>query len=673
MAEQGQWPWSRNKLAQMVDGLFDYYQVDLLAFDIAFSEPDNTTPLAELERLAHRELAGDAGFQATLQALKPRFAYDDIFAGSLKNRPVVLSFFTNLQAEAINPENALPLSLGSTTNQAFAASIPKAESYGANLQMLQKTAAGAGYFNNPMVDQDGVYRRIPLLTQYDGQIYEAFALAVYRQALGSSPVNFITEDSYDSQNTVLEGIRVLDYTIPTNADSSILVPYRGPQKSFAYYSATDILNKTIDKNLLAHKIVLVGTTAAGLMDLRSTPVQNVYPGVEIHANIVSALLDRQIKSKPAYMLAFEWLELLLIGLFGIALFSVLSPLGNALLFLGMGLTITGGNLYLWTEADIDSFLATPLLLLSLLFFNQFTFGYFLESRRKKHLSKIFGLYIPPELVNQMVKSGQQFNVTGESRQMTVLFSDIRGFSSISENLEPHDLCELINEILSPVTQVIHQNHGTIDKYIGDAVMAFWGAPLDDRNHASHAIGSALAILPVLEEINWRFSLRGWPEIKIGIGVNTGKMSVGNMGSNFRMAYTVMGDAVNLGSRLEGLTKIYGVPIIVSQTSKQQAPEFIYRELDRVTVKGKSASLSIYQPLGKQGEVDRETLEQLPKLEQAMKLYRRGYWLEAEQAFQRLSRQNPEDLLYRMYLRRIESFKDYSPGESWDGVYEHTDK
>jgi len=224
-----------------------------------------------------------------------------------------------------------------------------------------------------------------------------------------------------------------------------------------------------------------------------------------------------------------------------------------------------------------------------------------------------------------------------------------------------------------MTHAIKEENGTVDKFIGDAVMAFWGAPLHNSQHASHAIEAAMNIIPVIEDINWQFAARGWPRIDMGIGINSGKMSVGNMGSNFRMAYTVMGDAVNLGSRLEGLTKHYGVSIIVSESSKALAPEYVYRELDYVTVKGKLKPVSIYQPLGKIGEVGQSTLRQLEELNLALQLYRQHRWQDAEQCFHQLAEENPTDELYQLYLRRIAHYKDNPPGHEWSGVFVHTSK
>lgn len=286
---------------------------------------------------------------------------------------------------------------------------------------------------------------------------------------------------------------------------------------------------------------------------------------------------------------------------------------------------------------------------------------------------MFGQYIPPELVEQMSRSDEEFSLKGESREMTVLFSDVRGFTTISEGMEPQELCELINDILTPVTRVIHEHKGTIDKYIGDAIMAFWGAPMQNPQHASYAVRAGLAILQALKTIQKDFKAKGWPEVDIGIGLNTGTMSVGNMGSQFRIAYTIMGDAVNLGSRLEGLTKQYGVKMIVSESTLLAAPEFTYRELDKVRVKGKHKPITIYEPLGVTEDISSEQLQILDLLNQGLHGYRQQQWAAAQLIFEQLAERYPHDKLYPIYLERIAYYLEAPPEIDWDGAFTHTSK
>jgi len=299
--------------------------------------------------------------------------------------------------------------------------------------------------------------------------------------------------------------------------------------------------------------------------------------------------------------------------------------------------------------------------------------YQLERDQKQMISKTFGQYIPAELVEEMSKTGEQVQVGGESREMTVLFSDVRGFTTISEGLSPNDLTKLMNAFLSPMTKVIQSQRGTIDKYMGDAIMAFWGAPLKDQDHARHAVQAALLMVQTMNELSIEFVARGWKPLKVGIGLNTGIMNVGNMGSDFRLAYTVLGDAVNLGSRIESLTKQYGVDVMISEFTHAAVPDVICREIDLVRVKGKDEPVRLFEPLGFAGDVDAETLGRLERHQEALDLYRAQNWAAARAHFEALSAEEPNRFIYKLYLERIGVFEDHAPGQDWDGVYTHKEK
>lgn len=675
LAKEGRWPWRRDKLAALVDVLFDHYSVKLLGFDVVFSESDTSGGIELLDKLASGPLQKDTRFLSTLESVRPQLSYDDLFAKSLKNRAVVLGYIVSHLAEKTPEVGMLPTPLAATAELPFSSLLFKEKSYAANLSKLQTAAMSGGFFNNPNVDEDGVYRRLPLLINYNGHIYEALSLILYKTLLGMPEVKFITGEGYGKSNTdsQLEGLDIEGLHIPVDQTSTLLVPYRGRQGSFPYVSATDVLSGATSQETLKDKIVIIGTSAAGLLDLRVTPVQNAYAGVEIHANILSSLLDQTIKSRPGYILGLELVELLMICLLAIFIFPRVSVLLSAIIFCVL---LVGGivfNFYCWATLNIDTMLATPITLLTALYGIQLFFGFFFESRKKKQMSNMFGQYIPPELVEQMSHSDEEFSLKGESREMTVLFSDVRGFTTISEGMEPQELCELINDILTPVTRVIHEHKGTIDKYIGDAIMAFWGAPMHNPQHAAYAVRAGLAILQALTVIQEDFKAKGWPEVDIGIGLNTGKMSVGNMGSQFRIAYTIMGDAVNLGSRLEGLTKQYGVKMIVSESTLLAAPEFTYRELDKVRVKGKHKPITIYEPLGVTADISSEQTQILDLLNQALQGYRQQQWTIAQNIFEQLAEQCPHDKLYSIYLKRIAYYFESPPGADWDGAFTHTSK
>lgn len=675
LAKEGRWPWRRDKLAYLVDMLFDYYNVKLLGFDVVFSEPDTSGGVELLEKLASGPLQNNADFLTTLDKVRPQLSYDDMFAKSLENRPVVLGYFASHIVEKTPEIGMLPAPVADAAQWPFSPLLFKEQSFAANLPKLQTAALSGGFFNNPNVDEDGVYRRLPLLVNYKGQMYEALSLALFRTLLGMPEIKFVAGEGYGENNidSHLEGLDIENFHIPVDQSSTLLVPYRGRQGSFPYISATDVLNGVVDVDQLKDKIAIVGTSAAGLLDLRVTPVQNVYAGVEVHANILSGLLDQTIKSRPSYIMAVELIELLLICLVAVLAFPRLPVLLSALTYIALLVAGISLNFYGWSAWNLDTVLASPITLLTLLYGVQIFFGFFFESRKKKQMGDMFGQYIPPELVEQMSQSDEEFSLKGESREMTVLFSDVRGFTTISEGMEPQELCELINGILTPVTRVIHDSQGTIDKYIGDAIMAFWGAPMNNPRHAYYAVKAGLTILQTLTTIQQEFKAKGWPEIDIGIGLNTGKMSVGNMGSQFRIAYTVMGDAVNLGSRLEGLTKQYGVKMIVSETTLHAAPEFAYRELDKVRVKGKHKPITIYEPLDLAENIKPEQQQTLDLLNQGLQQYRQQQWTGAQAIFDRLAAQFPSDKLYAIYQQRIAYYLESPPEADWDGAFTHTSK
>ena len=302
-----------------------------------------------------------------------------------------------------------------------------------------------------------------------------------------------------------------------------------------------------------------------------------------------------------------------------------------------------------------------------------SYGYFVETRGKRLLTGLFGQYIPPELVEEMSESPEQYSLNAESRQLTVLFSDVRGFTSISENLTPQDLSDLMNHFLTPMTAIIHHSRGTIDKYMGDAIMAFWGAPLNDPEHAANAVGSALEMIEVLKIVNSQFELKEWPPLRVGIGIHSGDMSVGNMGSEFRVAYTAMGDNVNLGARIEGLTKVYGVDIICSEQTVDLAPDFIYRKVDKVRVKGKAKSTTLYEPLCKKADITSLINEELRLNDQMLEAYSSQNWEEAHKILKKIESISEKPKKYNVYGARINSLKSIKLEADWNGVYDHETK
>ncbi len=663
----GHWPWRRDKISALLKKLFDEYGIVIAGFDVVFAEPDESSGLPVLDQLAKGQLKDVGQFQTALKELRPELDYDGIMAQTLKGRPVVLGYYFNHE-EAVQ-SGAIPKPV--LTKEAFQGrriSFTSWQGYGGNLPEFQANAANGGHFN-PLVDADGVSRRVPMLAEFHGDYYEALSLAVIRVLAGYPKVEpgFADEKLSSKSYSGLEWLKVGPVTIPVDDTVSALIPYRGYRGSFKYISLADVYFDKVPKEELKGKIALIGASAPGLLDLRSTPVGSVYPGVEIHANMIAAMLDGNFKHKPAYMLGAEVTLLLIAGIALSLLLPLLSPLRAMLASLLAIVLITGLDVLLWTKGGLVLPLASSLSMVIVMFGFDMSWGYFVESRSKRQFTDLFGQYVPPELVDQMAKDPERYSMEGKSEELTVLFSDIVGFTSISESLAPKELSQFINDYLTAMSLVIRNNRGTLDKYIGDAIMAFWGAPVADPEHARQGVITAMAMQAELDQLRAQMLARGWPDIRIGVGVNTGNMRVGDMGSKLRKAYTVMGDAVNLGSRLEGLTRVYGVGIIVGPNTRQTVKDVVFREIDRVKVKGKDEPVDIFEPIGIEGQVDSKVIDELKLWHKALKAYRAQNWDEAEMNLFNAQRMSPECKLYQLYFDRIQQCRADPPGPDWDGV------
>ena len=670
LGEIGQWPWNRNILSKINDVLFEHYEIKAIGYDIVFAEADIDEGAKLLDEMANGSLQDDPQFIEEYHRVISSLQHDKRFSESLKDRKTVMGFV--MDTDSIKGGLPKPITrLDKKTLKKLA--INKTEGYTANLKLLQESAFSGGFFNNPLLDDDGVFRRVPLLQTYKNELHESLALALARAATGSPVIEMVVETNEDSGDLFLEWITIGEIAIPVDHQSGVLVPYIGKQKSFEYVPATDVLNKKVDKNILNGKIILFGTSAPGLLDLRTIPLEPAYPGVEVHANIIQGILDGRILHAPGYTKGYEFIVISLIGILLTFSLPMLSALYSTLVIFGSIVLLIASNFYAWTNAQLVLPIAAPVLLVILLFALQMTYGFFVESRGKRQLAHLFGQYVPPELVEEMSEKMDDINLDGEMREMSVLFSDVRGFTTISESLEPKELTDYINAFLTPITKVIHDDRGTIDKYMGDAVMAFWGAPLKDEQHALHALTAAIGIVERMKTLREEFSEKHWPEIYVGVGVNTGIMNVGNKGSEFRVDYTVLGDAVNLGSRLEGLTKVYGVDIITSEYTKHAVPEFEYRELDRVRVKGKAKPVTIFEPLGLLENIDKSERKLLKQFHIGIKQYRAQNWDAAEREIFGLSQLDPERKIYKIYMDRIMHYRENPPAADWDGSFTHTSK
>ncbi len=566
LAEQGRWPWDRGRIAALAEALVDRGGAAVVGFDVVFAERQAGT--------------GD----------------DARLAQALAGRPIVLGYYFSSDREG-RTSGALPPSLydGDAAGE-LAGRVTHANGFGANLGELQRAARSSGFFNPFLgggLDPDGVIRALPLLAAYRGAVYDSLAVAVLREYLGNGSI------AVRGDRLAIDGARGR-VELPVSAGFTAMVPVvgrGGPAGGhFRYLSATDVLEGRVDASLLRGRIVLVGTTAPGQTDLRATSVSEVFPGVEIHASLLSGALDGRLKQRPVEAPAIGALATLVVaGALALAL-PALGALGAVLASVVGAMTLAGINAIAYSNLGLVLPLAASLAAVLALGLFNLTAGWFAEGRARRAMVELFGEYVAPELVEQMARDPFSYRIArSANRELTILFADIRGFTRIAETMEPEALREYINAFLTGMTGIIHAHRGTVDKYMGDAVMAFWGAPIEDPAHADHAVSAALAMQVEVGRMSEMLRARGLPPLAVGIGINTGVVRVGDMGSKLRRAYTVIGDAVNLASRFEGLTKQYEVPIIVGEGTVQRCRQHAFFELARANVAGRAESVRVFVP------------------------------------------------------------------------------
>ncbi|HMU86482.1 MAG TPA: adenylate/guanylate cyclase domain-containing protein, partial [Agitococcus sp.] len=664
LKQEGRWPWSREKLAKLVEAL-QRQQVKLIGFDVVFSEEERN---AVQQVLAHSGLSDQA--KQELQPLIPVLDGDKKFAQAITQK-TVLGFFLH-GAGGIN-SGVLPTPLLTVEPRDLdKITINFMPDYTGNLAVFANAALGEGFITT-LPDVDGVMRRSPLVLRYENGLYSSLSLELARIYLNQSSIQLQMVKSGGQLR--LESINLGNHKIYTDESGMALIPYKGKGKSYTYISATDILNNPNNMPVLKDAIVLVGTSALGLTDLRTTPLQTGYPGVEIHANLLDAIIQsvgdqNHMYYRPDWEPGITFLILLLSGLAFVFILPMLEP-AYMLAVAGAWLTLLViVNLVSWKVSHLDFPLAILVISTFSIAILNIGYGFLRTNNQKREMKMLFGQYVPPAHVERMLENHHLAGLEGESRHMTVLFSDIRSFTTISEGLKATKLKQMLNEFFTPITGIIFQHNGTIDKYVGDMVMAFWNAPLLDANHAEHAIDAALSMLIKVEELKPIFVAKGLPEVNIGVGINTGFMNVGDMGSMYRRTYTVLGDSVNLGSRLESITKFYGVKLLVGEGTYDLAPQFLYRLVDKIIVKGKREPVCVYEPVCRVEEASDSRKQRIEQYNQALAHYYSREWDAAEKILRQLHKADPERKLYKMYLERIDELRYEVLPDDWMGVFEH---
>lgn len=663
LSEIGQWPWPRNVLADLTNRLTAMGAV-VIAFDAMFPERDRMSP----PQLAHTIPGLD---EKARKALGQQPSNDSLFAQAMKKSRVVLATAAVTQpvpapAEKVRAKLAIA-SIGGDPRRF----LLKYAGIVHSLPELESAARGLGHVTfGP--EPDGVVRRIPLVVNIDGKIIPTLVLEILRVATGRSAITIKSDDAGVSS------IIVGKVSIPTSRDGRKWVYFSRPGMQI-YVSASDILKRRVSADTVKGKLVLIGTSAAGLKDVRPTPVSTAMPGVEVHAQLLEAILSGANLSRPNYALGAELVILLMTGLLVIVLIPRIGALTTLASFIAVTAALAGGSWYLFeTEdalIDVSYSIAGAFSVYTVVTFDK----YMREETGRKVIRSAFDHYLSPEMVARLAEDPKQLTLGGEAREMTIMFSDVRGFTAISERTSAEDLTRLVNMIMTRLTDVVLEHNGTIDKYIGDCLMAFWNAPLHDPTHARNASMAALGMMEGMKSLNEELKREvaqgdsGLPEnIAVGIGLNTGECLVGNMGSTHRFNYSVLGDTVNLTARLEGQTAYYGCPIILGEETAQQAADLALLEIDLILVKGKAHPSRIFALLGDAVLGKDKTFTDLIEPHNEMLVaYRARDWRSASERLVRcraLSGQFQLEQLYALYAERIRRFIHEDPGADWDGVF-----
>jgi adenylate cyclase len=664
LSAYGQWPWPRTLLADLLARLYQW-QAAAIAFDVVFAEPDRASPNEAVK--SFRNL--DDGTRELLANLPSN---DEHFAKVIGEGKVVLGQSGASAANAHSP--------GSHPETGFATMGPDPLRYLVgfphllrNLPELEQAAAGRGLFSI-LPEQDGIVRRVPIVMKADDKMVPALTLDLLRVVTGSSTVLIRTDEAGVSS------VAVPGLELPTDRNGRIWVHF-SPHDNARYVSAKSVIEGTAAPEKFGGKLVLVGTSAIGLLDVKTTPVSRAMPGVEVHAQLLEAALTDSLLGSPGYAIAAEMTAAVVIG----GALSLLAPIVSVLTLLATAVlaaaAIIAGSWIAYSRYQMLFDATFALLALLTIYMSVIVVGYFREQLDRRRIRSAFGQYLSPTLVERLAKSSKHLVLGGEDRIMTVLFSDVQGFTAISESYKdnPHGLTTLMNRFLTPVTNAIIARNGTIDKYMGDAVMAFWNAPLDDATQESDACHAALDMLERVHELNQVREREAFEAaavfvpIKNGIGINTGRCTVGNMGSDLRFQYTVMGDTVNLASRLEGQTRAYGLSnIIGSRTAAAVANEFALLEIDTVRVKGKAEPEVVFTIVAR-GEVAKSPeFKSLQDAWGAVRVcYRKQDWAGALKMIE-ACRSNCERFglagLADTYTDRIRRLQQSPPGADWDGVF-----
>lgn len=688
--EFGRWPFSRRYYAQAFDNL-KKLGVKWVGFDSIYSEAEKTfledaTPVL---KTMNRGGASAKNWQQ-LQEMLQNSPSDHLFADSLTRfGNIVLGYFYfGNKQEAVDGLNGRDpfIGLDAMSESQLAFDMPQGrqlsdyhikKAYGivSNTPLIASSSKTFGFFSND-ADDDAINRWGVLVADVGGTLMPSLALKTVAEYLDRDA--FVFFDSVGIESIALinrqDQSDVIEIPVDPLGGGRILINHLGPAYSFPHFSLADAYNNSFtekQKAALKGSMLLMGATATGINDLRPNPFDPAIDGVENHAAMIDNIASKDFLRRPTSIFAIELMIVLGIGLLYAPIMLWSSALFSGLSVFAFLIGYYYVDKYLWFSRGIWAYMAVPYSEIIAMYVGTTLYKYVTEEAEKKMVKGVFQHYLSPEVIEQVLDNPDALRLGGEKKELTVFFSDVRSFTTISESLTPEKLCELMNEYFTPMTSIILRGNGVLDKYIGDAIMAFWGAPVNLPNHADAAAASCVEMLFALDKIREDFPKKGFPVIDIGIGLNTGLMSVGNMGSGERFCYTVMGDSVNLGSRLEGLTKEYGIKVMISEFTKNKLTpgKFLVRDLDDIRVKGKNEPVNVFEIM--RPDFLREThliKEFIEAFETGRKFYKVQDWQNSQKAFFQCLQIKPDDKATGLYMERIQEYMTESPGETWDGVY-----
>ena len=671
---EGRWPWPRRVMGGLLKAVDDHGAL-VIGLDMGFFEPDlNLRQKAILDLRDRFRADGDAGESgktaARLEALAAEEDEDQVLAATIRqlDAPLVLGHFFYGKGSKFVPE-APPEDF--FQKAAFPVVITKGNpregrlrdwaGVETNIPLVREASKYSGSFN-VVTDPDGSVRWMPLVLRYQGRFFPSLALQMLAAAFPEFPLSVKVDDSG------IQDVRLGPVSIPTNDKGDLLVNFYGPGYSFPSYSATAVMRGEVPADCLKGRIVVVGNTTMGLYDMRPTSFDPVFPGVELHCTVMENIIQQEFMSRSDRVRTFYDLG----ALFGLAaLFFIVQYFVHGIALGAITVAFLGGYVatthYLFLGPGIWINHVYPVLSLGIGYFGVSMHRYLTEAREKRRTRQTFSLYVPQAVVEEMLAHPDRLRLGGEKKELSVMFSDIRGFTTISEKLPAEELVPLLNGYLTRMTEVVFEHQGTVDKYIGDAIMAIFGAPLPQEDHPARACATALDMMRNLRVLQEEWRSQGLPVLNIGIGINTGMMTVGNMGSERRFDYTVLGDNVNLASRLEGLTKVYGASIIVGESTWAAAKaHFVGRELDLVRVKGKLKPVAIYELLERR-ENEAAYEGPLGAYAEALRLFRERERARALDLFRKVEAAWPNDAPSILYQGRCADLLRENPGDAWSHV------